>query len=136
MIDRRPPFTNEGPTRSTAGLIGLGMRGRCPRCGVGRLFDGFLDISDRCGVCGPGFGGHDAGDGPAVFGIFVIGAVVVGLALLLELALAPPTWVHLVLWTPLILFGSVAILRPLKGVTLALQYKFRSLEEPGQPGGA
>ncbi len=102
----------------------------------GSLFDGFLEISDRCGVCGLGFGGHDAGDGPAVFGIFVIGAVVVGLALLLELALAPPTWVHLVLWTLLILLGSVAILRPLKGVTLALQYKFRSLEEPGQPGGA
>ncbi len=55
---------------------------------------------------------------------------------MLELALAPPTWVHLVLWTPLILPGFVAILRPLKGVALALQCKFRSLEEPGQPGGA
>ncbi len=125
MVDARPPFADEGPTRSTAGLFGLGMRGRCPRCGEGRLFDGFLDISDRCGACGLGFGGHDAGDGPAVFGVLVIGAVVVGLALWLELALAPPTWVHLVLWTPLILLGSVAILRPLKGVTLALYTKGR-----------
>ncbi len=125
MVDARPPFADEGPTRSTAGLVGLGMRGRCPRCGEGRLFDGFLDISDRCEACGLGFGGHDAGDGPAVFGVLVIGAVVVGLALWLELTLAPPTWVHLVLWTPLILLGSVAILRPLKGVTLALYTKGR-----------
>ncbi len=86
-------------------------------------------------MCGLGFGGHDAGDAPAVFGILVIGAAVVGLAFLLELAFAPPTWVHLVLWTPLIVASSVAILRPLKGVTVALQYKFRSLEEPGRPGG-
>ncbi len=136
MVSGRPPIANEGPARATAGIIWLGMRGRCPRCGLGSLFDGFLDISDRCGVCGLGFGGHDAGDGPAVFGIFVIGAAVVGLAFVLEMALAPPTWVHLALWTPLIVAGSVGILRPLKGVTLALQYKFRSLEEPGQPGGA
>ncbi len=67
---------NESPTRSTAGLIGLGMRGRCPRRGLESLFEGFLDIADGCGVCGLGFGGHDAGDGPAIFGILVIGTAV------------------------------------------------------------
>ena len=55
--------------------------------------------------------------------------------LLTEIALAPPLWVHALLWTPLIVALSLAGLRPLKGVTVALQYKFRSVEEPAEPGG-
>jgi len=126
----------EDPGRSVAGLIGLGVRGRCPRCGRGKLFDGFLDIAERCAVCGLGFGGDEAGDGPAAFGVLVIGAIVVGLAFLVEVTFSPPTWVHLVLWIPLVLGGSVAILRPLKGISVALHYRFRSLDDEGRPGGA
>ncbi|MDP6120986.1 MAG: DUF983 domain-containing protein [Rhodospirillales bacterium] len=123
----------DAPT--TVDVIGRGLRCRCPRCGRANLFDGFLKVTARCAACGLGFGGHDAGDGPAVFIVLVVGAVVAGLALLTEIALAPPLWVHALLWTPLIVALSLAGLRPLKGVTVALQYKFRSVEKPAEPGG-
>ena len=111
------------------------MRGRCPRRGRGKLFQGFLKVTDRCAVCGLRFVGHDAGDGPAVAGTFILGFAIVGLALLLEIAVAPPLWVHAALWLPATLIGTVAVLRPLKGATVALQHRFRSVEEPERPGG-
>ena len=122
-------------TPSTTDVIVRGLRDRCPRCGGANLFDGFLKVTERCAACGLGFGGHDAGDGPAVFIVLVVGGVVTGLALFTEIALAPPLWVHALLWTPLIVALSLAGLRPLKGATVALQYKFRSVEEPAGPGG-
>ena len=123
-------------SRSTANTLWLGACGRCPRCGRGPLFDGFLAIAERCADCGLGFGGHDAGDGPAIFVILILGFVTVGLALVTEVVYAPPLWVHAVLWTPLVLGGSVGLLRPLKGATVALQYCFRAVDEPTKPGGA
>lgn len=127
MADRSPP--------PTLAVLWRGLRGRCPRCGDGRLFTGFLDIVAACPACGLGFAGHDAGDAPAVAGVFVLGFAVVGLALITEIAFAPPLWVHAVLWTPLVLGGSIGLLRPLKGVAVALQYRFRSVEDPAAPGG-
>ena len=114
---------------STLRILGLGIRGRCPRCGEGRLFDGFLDIARDCTHCGLGFGGHDAGDAPAFAVILVLGAGVVGLAYLVEVWLAPPLWLHAVLWTPVVVGGAVLLLRPLKGLMVALQFRFRSLDE-------
>jgi len=122
-------------SRGTPAILLSGLTGHCPRCGSGKLFDGFLKVADACPACGLGFSGHDAGDGPAVAATFILGAVVVGLAAWLELALSPPLWVHAVLWGPLIVGGSAAILRPLKGVTVALQYRYRAVDEPQRPGG-
>ena len=68
------------------------------------------------------------GTGPAVFIIFILGMVVVPLALLLEARLAPPMWVHLVVWPPIILAGALALLRPFKGVMIALQYRHKASE--------
>jgi uncharacterized protein (DUF983 family) len=104
--------------------------GRCPRCGTGRLYEGLLTVRARCPLCGLDFGGEDAGDGPAVFAIFLLGMIVVALAAVVEIAFAPPLWVHLVLWTPLILGGAVLILRPLKAALIALQYRHHRLEAP------
>jgi uncharacterized protein (DUF983 family) len=95
----------------------------CPRCGQGRLFSGLLTVRPRCEVCGLDFPGQDAGDGPAVFVILFLGLIVVGLAAIVEIEFAPPIWVHLVLWTPLILFGAVAMLRPFKAGLIALHYR-------------
>jgi len=100
-----------------------GLACRCPRCGRGRLFRGFLEVADRCEVCDLDLRSHDSGDGPAVFIILILGFVVVGLALWLELTFAPPLWVHLVLWFPLILGGSIGLLRPFKATLIALQYR-------------
>jgi uncharacterized protein (DUF983 family) len=99
-----------------------GLRGRCPRCGEGRLFSGLLGLQPRCQACGLDFSFTDAGDGPAVFVIMIVGFIVVGLALFVEFSFGPPFWVHALLWVPLILVLSIGLLRPLKGFLIAQQY--------------
>ena len=111
-----------------------GLCGRCPRCGKGALFKSYLQVAPSCTVCGLSFSGHDAGDGPAVFGIFILGFVVTGLAIWVEYALSPPLWVHAVVWTTVTVLGAVGLLRPLKGMLIGLQYRYRSVEEPEHPG--
>ena len=81
----------------------------------------------RCLVCGLDLSAQDAGDGPAVFVILFLGLIVVGLAALVEIWFSPPLWVHLVLWTPLILGGAVVMLRVFKAGLIALQYRHHLL---------
>lgn len=111
-----------------------GLRSRCPRCGKGRLFSGFLDVVDRCEVCGLELARNDSGDGPAVFLIFILGFTIVPLALLVSLRVDWPLWVHAILWSLVILGTALGMLRPAKGLTLALQYRFRR-EEFERPAG-
>jgi uncharacterized protein (DUF983 family) len=106
---------------------------RCPRCGEGRLFAGLLTVRPACPACGLDFSAEDAGDGPAVFVIFFLGLIVVGLAAAVELEFAPPIWVHMLLWTPLILIGAILMLRPLKAGLIALQYRHNLLHSPPPP---
>jgi uncharacterized protein (DUF983 family) len=103
---------------------------RCPRCGEGRLFTGLLTVRPACPACGLDFAAQDAGDGPAVFAILFLGLIVVGLAGWVEVKFAPPIWVHLVLWTPLIFVGAIAMLRPMKAGFIALQYRHDLLHIP------
>jgi uncharacterized protein (DUF983 family) len=103
---------------------------RCPRCGKGKLFEGLLSVAPRCSVCGLDLRAQDAGDGPAVFVVFILGAITVGLAILVESVFSPPLWVHLVLWTPFIVGGSILLLRPLKAGLIALQYRHRQFASP------
>ncbi len=102
--------------------IGTGLRCRCPRCGEGRLYAGLLTVRPLCERCGLDFAAVDSGDGPAVFVILILGFLVVGAALWVEIAFEPPIWVHMVLWLPTILVASIALLRPFKAVLIALQY--------------
>lgn len=88
-----------------------------------------LDVAERCEACGLDLSAEDAGDGPAVFVILILGAVVVGLAILVEARLGPPLWVHAVVWPPVIVAGAVGLLRPLKAGLIALQYRHRSLSQ-------
>ena len=103
---------------------------RCPRCGQGRLFAGLLSVRGACEVCGLDLSGQDAGDGPAVFVILFLGLIVVALAALVEVKFSPPIWIHLVLWTPFIIVGAIAMLRPLKAGLIALQYRHHLLVAP------
>jgi uncharacterized protein (DUF983 family) len=105
-----------------------GPAGRCPRCGKGKLFQGFLALRPRCEVCGLDYSFVDAGDGPAVFIMFFAGFIVVAAALGVEVAYQPPFWVHAVLWVPLIVLLTVGPLRPMKGLMIALQYHHRASE--------
>jgi uncharacterized protein (DUF983 family) len=90
-----------------------------------------LTVRSSCRVCGLDFSAEDAGDGPAVFVILFLGLIVVGLAALVEIRFSPPIWVHLLLWTPLILAGAILLLRPLKAGLIALQYRHRELGSAG-----
>ena len=108
--------------------IAAGLKGRCPRCGEGRLFAGFLRVDERCANCRLDYSFADAGDGPAVFVILIIGFIVVGLALWMEVSLNPPLWVHFLLWIPLTLILSLASLRLIKGVLLTLQFSRQAAE--------
>jgi uncharacterized protein (DUF983 family) len=103
--------------------ISCGLRGRCPRCGEGRLFSGFLTVGARCTNCGLDYAFADAGDGPAVFVILIIGFVVVGLALWTEVNLNPPLWLHFIIWIPLALALCLTALRLIKGILITLQYR-------------
>ena len=100
-----------------------GMGGRCPRCGDGKLFKGFLAVAPSCDLCGLDYAFADSGDGPAVFVMLIAGFIVVGAALIFDFRYEPPMWVHLVVTLPLGALVCLAILRPLKGVMIALQYQ-------------
>ena len=102
--------------RSLPPPISTGLRGRCPRCGRGNLFKGFLSLKPQCEVCGLEYAFADSGDGPAFFVMSIVGIVVVALAM----------WVHMALWLPLIVALSLGLVRPSKGVLIALQYRHKA----------
>lgn len=99
-----------------------GLAGRCPRCGEGALFQGFLNPASRCESCSLDLEFADSGDGPAIFIIFIVGFIVVGLALIVDVTFHPSMIIHLALWMPLTIILSIALLRPFKGIMIALQY--------------
>ena len=115
--------------------IARGLACRCPRCGEGGLFRGFLTLRPRCETCGLDFGFADAGDGPAVFVILIGGAIVVFAALIVEVLYQPPYWLHAALWLPLVLIVTLAPLRPIKGLLIALQYHHKAQEGRAERGG-
>jgi uncharacterized protein (DUF983 family) len=117
-----------------SGTVRRGLLCACPRCGEGKLFQGFLTLRSRCDVCGLDYGFADAGDGPAVFIILFAGAIVVGAALVTEVLYRPPYWVHAALWLPLIFIVTLGPLRPMKGLMIALQYHHKA--EEGRFGGS
>lgn len=98
---------------------------RCPACGKGPLYKGFLTVVPHCTVCGEDLSVCEQGDGPAVFVILILGFLIVAAALFVEARFEPPFWVHAVIWPPLILGGSLGMLRPLKGVMAALHFRHR-----------
>ncbi len=100
-----------------------GLAGRCPRCRRGSTFAGFLDVAPACKACGLNFGFADAGDGPAVFVMLFGGFLIVGAVLWVEVMFEPPIWVYIVVFLPLGAIVCLGMLRPLKGLLIALQYR-------------
>jgi uncharacterized protein (DUF983 family) len=101
------------------------MRSRCPACRRGALFEGFLSVRKGCPACGADLSAQDSGDGPAAFITLIVGALVVGAALVSEVMFQPPVWLHLLLWLPLTAALVLALMRPFKATMIALQYKHR-----------
>ncbi|PZU75690.1 MAG: hypothetical protein DI531_03455 [Brevundimonas sp.] len=103
--------------------VRAGLRGRCPRCGQGALFDGFLKVRPACTACGLDYSTIQTGDGPASFIMQIAGFLVGFSALFVEIKFHPPMWVHLVVWLPLVVVLSLALMRPGRGLMIALQYR-------------
>ena len=99
------------------------LRGICPRCGNAPMFKGMAGFQPTCRSCGLDFQSFNVGDGPAAFLIFIVGGLIVGLAIWVELSFSPPFWVHILLWLPLAAALTVGLLRLAKGLLLALEYQ-------------
>ena len=105
-----------------------GLAGRCPNCGEGPLFEGFLRVSSRCEACGFDLAKADSGDGPAVFVIIIAGFIAAFGALFTEVSSHPPIWLNLLIWMPIALVLCLGLLRPTKGLMLAAQFVNRASE--------
>ena len=113
------------PSGGAVSLSRVAFLGRCPRCGQGPLFAGLLTVRERCDRCGLDLRAEDAGDGPAVFAILLVGAIAVIAALVVEVRYEPPLWLHALLWPVLVLPLSVWIMRVLKAGLIFLQWRHR-----------
>ena len=123
MTEPVQPDTKGQPGTAAAALFGC-----CPRCHARTLFAGWAKFADRCRVCGLDFTAFNVGDGPAAFLTLVIGAVVTGLAIWLELAATPPFWVHVILWVPFTATAVVGGLRATKAWLLQAEYRRKASE--------
>ena len=119
------------PAETMSTVTESAMRGiacRCPRCGRGKLYAGFLTLAPRCDACGLDYAFIDAGDGPAIFIIMIAGAIVVACALIVEVKYQPPFWLHAALWLPLIAATTLLPLRAMKSLLIALQFHHKAAE--------
>ena len=126
------------PARDVWGAMLRGFSQRCPKCGKGALFGGYLKVKDTCSVCGEELHHQRADDAPPYFTIMIVGHFVVGGLLSMEKAFSPPMWVHSVVWLPLTLLSSLWLLPRVKGVLIGLQWAlymhgFEDAWRPGQP---
>lgn len=102
------------------------MRGllcKCPSCGQGHMFKGYLRVVDACENCAAPLGSAAADDAPPYFTIFVVGHIIIPLMFMVERAYTPPLWVHAAIWLPLTTILTLALLRPIKGGTVGLMLK-------------
>jgi uncharacterized protein (DUF983 family) len=103
--------------------LDVAINGLCPQCAATTLFAGLARFADRCPACGLDFSRFNVGDGPAAFLTLILGAIVVALAITLELTVHPPLWLHMLIWIPFTAAGVVGSLRVAKGALMALEYR-------------
>ena len=110
-------------------ILQAGLKGLCPRCGAATLFGRhWIKFEPSCRACGLDIGAFNVGDGPAAFLTLILGTVVMGLAIWLELSAHPPLWVHLLIWTPVTFLGVIGSLRLAKAALLSAEYRNRAAE--------
>lgn len=121
--------TDDDPNKKGRPALGeAALFGLCPACGAKTLFSGVVQFAPRCRACDLDLARFNVGDGPAAFLTLIVGAVVVGLAMWLQLSVEPPWWVHVILWLPLIVAGTLGGLRVAKSALLYCEY-WRSARE-------
>jgi len=111
--------------RSVTRALGNTVRGRCPSCGTGKLYDSYLKVTHTCGHCGTELHHQEADDAPAYMVMFIVGHIVIALVLMVEQTVTWPTWLHAVVWLPTILIMSLALLPPVKGALIGIQWAQR-----------
>ncbi|MDY0883971.1 DUF983 domain-containing protein [Dongia soli] len=116
--------------------VSTGLACRCPRCGRGGLFSGFLTLVERCEICQLDLRAADSGDGPAVFVIFIVLAIAVPFAFSIWTWFGWPAWLVMLLTSVLVLGGSLGLLRPAKAILIALQFRHRPQDSFRQNGGS
>lgn len=119
-----------------APLIGTALKCRCPRCGQGRVFAGYLMVVDRCAECGLALASNDSADGPAVFIMFIVGFVAIPLAFWINAVFALPSWAFFAIACGLIIVMALILLPPSKALVLGLQYRHRPEDFEGGEGAA
>lgn len=134
-IERTHPLAPAGAPRDLWSAMRRGAAGRCPHCGEGHLFAGFLAVAPSCDRCGEVFHHHRADDLPAYVVIAIVGHVVVGGMLAAETHGDWPLWLHVGLWPTLTIVLSLAMIRPIKGAIVALQWALRMHGFSAQPDG-
>lgn len=110
------------------GIAKAALFGLCPQCGAKTLFVGSARFSDKCGICGLDYSRFNVGDGPAALLTMFIGALIIVLAILTDIALHPPFWVHVIIWVPVTAALTLISLRVAKGALLAAEYRNRAHE--------
>ncbi|ALR19924.1 MULTISPECIES: DUF983 domain-containing protein [Sphingobium] len=119
---------NDPPSALPMPLLQAAAKGACPRCSASTIFAGPVRFASSCRQCGLDYEQFNVGDGPAAFLTLIVGAVIVTLALVLELKVHPPLWLHVLLWTPLIVLAVMGSLRLAKGALLILEYRNKARE--------
>ncbi len=129
MADTEQAFGGEHhtgkPARPVLEAMKRGFLGKCPHCGEGKLFKSFLKTCDHCSVCGEEFHHHRADDLPAYLVIVIVGHIVLPGFMAMELLVDWSMWGHLALWIPVTLVMTIALLQPVKGAVIALQWAKR-----------
>lgn len=126
----KPPW----PVPSLATALGRGLLGRCPVCGEGRLFDGFLRVVPQCEHCTAPLGLVRADDAPPYFTILIVGHIVIPTMLIMQIQADPPTWLLSAIFVPLTVILAIGLIRPIKGATVGLMLSFNMLKTDAETG--
>ena len=131
--DRTPPKP-PWPVPSLATALGRGLAGRCPVCGKGWIFDGFLRVVTQCEHCAAPLGLARADDAPPYFTILIVGHIVIPAMLFMQKLSDPPTWLLSAIFLPLTVVLAIGLLRPIKGATVGLMLSFNMLKSDAETG--
>jgi uncharacterized protein (DUF983 family) len=129
-----PPPPHATPSFLSA--VGRGLCNRCPVCGEGPVFGGFLRVVPECAVCGAPLGRLRADDAPPYVVIFLVGHLLVPVVFWVERAYEPPMWLHMAVWLPLFAVLCTLLLRPAKGAVVGYMTRMGFLDEEGEAADA
>lgn len=125
MWTNAKPVPAQAEKRDVVLSVKRGLFCTCPACGTGRLFKSFLKPVDHCAVCNEDMSHHRADDLPAYLVIVLVGHIVLGGFMMTDLVWIMPNWAHLAIWVPLTLILTMALIQPVKGAVIGLQWALR-----------